>query len=349
MCKDYIRYCLTGRISGEYSDMSGSGLLNVVQGTYDPTLLKLYGLECVEDKLPSLLQSWQVSGEVTPHVAKMTGLRTGTPVMAGLWDIVACSIANGVVDESRLCVVAGTWSINEYISNSPPQDNSVFITARYCLPEYWLTLEGSPTSASNLEWFVDRFLRHQRDQPQRSGSSVYDYCSKLVAKVKPESSRLVFLPFLFGSNAGPDTRAGFIGLEGWHDEAEILTAIYEGIVFSHRTHIEKLSTYRKLPSTVRLSGGAARSPVWVQMFADALGLNVEVNTSRETGALGAALCAGVGVGHFKSFENAVDGMVHIADAVHPAQKNVEVYNQKYINYKAAVEACGAYSARVRNP
>jgi L-xylulokinase len=146
LCKDYIRYRLTGKIFSEVSDMSGSGLLNVENGTYDPALLSLYGLESVEDHLPELLQPWQSGGEVTRDVAKMTGLRPGTPVMAGMWDIVACSIANGVVDESRLCVVAGTWSINEYISTSPPQDDTVFITARYCLPAYWLTLEGSPTS-----------------------------------------------------------------------------------------------------------------------------------------------------------------------------------------------------------
>lgn len=347
MCKDYVRYRLTGEIFGEYTDMSGSGLLNVVDGTYDTTLLGLYGIECVRDKLPPLLQSSEVGGQVTREAAALTGLLAGTPVVAGMWDIVACSIANGLVDESRLCVVAGTWSINEYISSAPPQDNSVFITARYCVPGYWLTLEGSPTSASNLEWFVERFLRGRREQLERDGSSLYDYCNSLVAGVAPRSSRAVFLPFLFGSNAGAGTRACFFGLDGWHDEAEILTAIYEGIVFSHRTHIEKLSTYRTLPPTVRLSGGAARSPVWVQMFADGLGLNVEVNTSRETGALGAALCAGVGVGHFSSFEDAVENMVHIPEAVPPRREYVGIYDEKYADYKAAVEACQAYTARAR--
>ena len=345
LCKDYIRYRLTGKITGETSDMSGSGLLNVATGTYDQALLSDYGLECVGDKLPPLLQSWQSGGEVTRDAAEATGLQAGTPVIAGMWDIVACSIANGVVDESRLCVVAGTWSINEYISSSPPMDDSVFITARYCLPEYWLTLEGSPTSASNLEWFIDRFLRGQHGQAGERGGSVYDYCNSLVESVDPESSHIVFLPFLFGSSAGIGTRGCFMGLEGWHDKKEVLRAIYEGIAFSHKTHIEKLSTYRRLPSTVRLAGGAARSRVWVQIFADVLGLSVEVNNSTETGALGAALCAGVGVGHFNSFESAVDKMVHISATVDPVQRSVDIYSQKFADYQAAVQACQAYAAR----
>ncbi|OHD28378.1 MAG: carbohydrate kinase [Spirochaetes bacterium GWB1_59_5] len=344
LCKDYIRYRLTGKIAGEISDMSGSGLLNVENGTYDNALLSDYGLGSVEDKLPQLLQSWQIAGEVTSDVAKATGLHPGTPVIAGLWDIVACSIANGVVDESRLCVVAGTWSINEYISNSPPGDDSVFITARYCLPGYWLTLEGSPTSASNLEWFIDRFLRRRGDGAKAGGGSVYDYCNRLVESVDPESSHLVFVPFLFGSNAGMGTRASFMGLEGWHEQKEVLTAIYEGIAFSHKTHIEKLATYRKLPSTVRLSGGAARSRIWIQIFANVLGLSVEVNNSTETGALGAALCAGVGVGHFDSFGSAVDRMVRISETVHPVNKSVDIYRQKYGDYQAAVHACQTYAA-----
>jgi len=344
LCKDYIRYRLTGKITGELSDMSGSGLLNVASGSYDAALLSLYGLEGLQDKLPPLLQSWQIGGEVTREAAELTGLRAGTPVMAGMWDIVACSLANGIVDESRLCIVAGTWSINEYISKAAPQDDSVFISARYCLPDYWLTLEGSPTSASNLEWFIDRFLQARRDRSDESGGSVYDYCNRLVGSVEPESSNLVFLPFLFGSSAGMGTRACFMGLEGWHEQKEILRAIYEGIAFSHKTHIEKLSTYRRLPSTARLSGGAARSPVWVQIFADVLGLSVEVNHSTETGALGAALCAGVGAGLFGSFESAVDRMVHISAAVHPVPKNVEIYRKKFAEYQAAVQAGKSYAA-----
>ena len=178
------------------------------------------------------------------------------------------------------------------------------------------------------------------------GESVWDLVNRLVDGVAPADSDVLFLPFLYGSNEGPSASAGFLGLRGWHGRAQMLRAVYEGVVFSHKRHLERLLRHRPAASAARIAGGAAKSGVWVQLFADALGLPIEVTACEELGAMGAALCAGVGVGIFGSFPEAVRQMVRVSRMVEPRPGLREVYRQKYGRYVAAIEALrGAWGPR----
>ena len=115
----YVRYKITGEAYAEYTDFSGANLVNLTTKEYDRELLSYFGLEMIWDKLPPLRYSADVCGKVTEEVAKATGLPAGIPVAAGMFDVDACGIASGLVSEEEMCMVAGTWSINEYISESP--------------------------------------------------------------------------------------------------------------------------------------------------------------------------------------------------------------------------------------
>ncbi|WP_353625759.1 FGGY-family carbohydrate kinase [Bacillus sp. JCM 19041] len=165
MVKDFVRFKLTGKAFVEVTDLSGTNLLNVRDRCYDKELLRFFGLEEMMSKLPPLKESTDRCGYVTKEAAEATGLREGTPIAGGIFDIAASAIASGLVEEDKLCIVAGTWSINEYISKKPVIDKELFMTSIYCLPDYWLTTEASPTSASNLEWFIDHFMDDEKDMP----------------------------------------------------------------------------------------------------------------------------------------------------------------------------------------
>jgi L-xylulokinase len=171
MCKDYIRYCLTGEAYAEITDMSGTSLLNVRDVTYDRELLQAFGIEDCAELLPPLKYSAEICGYVTKAAAAKTGLQEGMPVAGGLFDIDACAIATGVTSEDKLCLVAGSWCNNQYISKKPIASKSLFMTSLYCIPGYWLVLEGSATSASNLEWFVTEFFGEERKQAEEQGKS----------------------------------------------------------------------------------------------------------------------------------------------------------------------------------
>ena len=147
-------------------------------------------------------------------------------------------------------------------------------------------------------------MQGERREARAKGGSVFDAVNEMVQGVQPADSDVLFLPFLYGSNVGPKASAGFLGLHGWHGKAHMLRAVFEGVVFSHKTHIDRLLGYRPDAHAARIAGGAAKSGAWVQMFADVLQLPIELTACEELGAMGAAMCGGVGVGIFGSFEEA---------------------------------------------
>jgi L-xylulokinase len=341
MCKDYVRYRLTGEACAELTDYSGLNLMNIHDLRYDPVVLDAFGISHTRDKLPPLRRSGEICGRVTAQAAAETGLAAGTPVAGGLFDIAACAIGTGITSPDKLCLVAGSWSINEYISPAPVQDPGLFMTSKYCIPEYWLITEASATSASNLEWVVSELMDGERRDAETRGGSVFDTINEMVRAIPPEDSDVLFFPFLYGSNVGPKASAGFFGLHGWHGKAHMLRAVYEGVVFSHKTHVDRLLGHRAGARSARIAGGAAKSAVWVQMFADVLQIPIELTACEELGAMGAAMCGGVAVGLFSSFEQAVQGMVHVSHTVEPKTENRQIYREKYGRYTNHIEALRA--------
>jgi L-xylulokinase len=357
MAKDFVRFKLTGEVHAELTDMSGTSLLSVRDMAYDDGLLAAFGIADLRRLLPPLVRSADICGHVTPQAAAETGLKAGTPVAGGMFDIDACGLSSGLTDESQLCMIAGTWGNNQYISRTPVVSEDVFMTSCYAIPGYYLMLEGSATSASNLEWFVTEFMRPvgaavgaalsgrpdsgaHAGAPLPEGRSVYDLCNDLVAATKPEDASIVFLPFLYGSNAGPDAKACFLGLNGWHTRGHVLRAIYEGVVFGHKRHVDRLLKFRSMPATIRLTGGAARSQVWMQIFADIFQTPIETPDGTELGALGAAIGASVAAGCHPSYEAAIAAMVRFSRRQEPNPAARETYQAKERLYHRYIAALG---------
>ncbi len=338
MCKDFIRAKLTGEFYFELTDASGTSLIDVAAGEYDSELLAAYGIEEQARLLPPLRRSEEVCGRVNEQAAAQTGLRAGTPVAGGLFDVDACGLAAGIVDQRQLQIIAGTWSVNQYVSPTPVIDPGVFMTSRYCVPDYFLIMEASATSASNLEWLVSNMLGPEAAALESRGESIFDVCNREVEAVKPDETNIVFLPFLFGSNADPAAKACLLGLGGWHTRGHVLRAVYEGVVMSHRRHVDRLLQFRDRPEAIRLAGGAARSPQWCQVFADVFQLPVEIPAGSELGALGSAILAGVAAGCFADYATAVQAMVRITDTRTPRPEYAAVYEAKYARYKDALTA-----------
>lgn len=339
---DYVRYKLTGAAGAEITTLSGSSLLNINTCDYDDELLEAMGIADLRDKLPPIVQSTQLCGNVTKEAAKLTGLAEGTPVSGGMYDIDSAGVAAGMMDESLWNVIVGTWCNNQFVSSKPVVSKDFFSTTVYSKPGYWLMLEGSPTSASNLEWFVKEFLQAEKKQAKAEGKSVYEICNTSVSQTQPEDSDILFVPYLYGSNTNPKAKAAFIGLEGWHTRAHVIRAIYEGICFSHRYHIEKIKKFQKSPRAVRIAGGAARSKVWVQMFADVLSMPMEVTAASELGTLGAAMCAGVATGMFSDLDEAVSKMVKVVRKVEPQEGKCGIYDMKYKRFIKALKSLDDY-------
>ena len=368
MVKDFIRYRLTGQAAMEITDLTGTSLIDVGRGDYDRKILDAWGLADLETIMPPIVQSAEICGTVTPEAAEATGLAEGTPVAGGMFDIDACGLAVGMTDESTLCMVAGTWGNNQYISKTPVVSRDIFMTTRYSVPGYYLMLEGSATSASNLEWFVTNFFEADKKlleaglspttgrgscEENRSDShkeplavqgdkvgNVFDLCNQLVASTLNgglADSGITFLPYLYGTPVSINAKACFFGLDGSHTRADLLRAIYEGVVFGHRWHVEQLLQFRQMPDAIRLTGGACKSEVWMQIFADILQTAIEVPAGSELGALGASICGSVAVGIHESYEAACQAMVRVDRRYEPNRELAAVYDTKYARFKQLVE------------
>jgi L-xylulokinase len=146
------------------------------------------------------------------------------------------------------------------------------------------------------------------------------------------------LPFLYGSNVGPDAKACFLGLNGWHTRGHVLRAIYEGVVFGHRAHVDRLLKFRAMPATIRLTGGAARSQVWVQVFADCFQVPVDIPDGTELGALGAAIAASVAAGCHPGYKEAIAAMVRFSRRQEPDPARKGLYAAKYERYRKVIAA-----------
>lgn len=337
-CKDYVRFRLTGEARAEKTDYSGANLMNLHTGAYDEELLDLFGLKELMPCLPPLCNAAEICGYVTEESAALCGLMPGTPVIGGMFDIDACALAVGVTDESRLCMIAGTWSINEYVRRAPVLDGSVLMNSLFCLPEYYLVEECSPTSAGNNEWFLQQLLPELRKEAKAKGESIYEIMNGWVESIPPQEFVPVFLPFLMASNVHPNAKGSFVGMSTNHTRKHLLRSVYEGIVFCHKMHTDRLMQSREEPpKSIRLAGGAARSKVWTQIFADVMQIPVETVQVNETGALGCAIAVAAAVGDYESLADAAAHMCAIAPAVLPDPEKKTIYDRKYALYCKTIE------------
>lgn len=336
MVKDYIKYRLTGEVTGDYTDMSACNIMDVRKGCYSPELMALYDLSEVYDALPPLKRSSEVIGQVTPAATQETGLAVGTPVVGGLFDVDASAIGAGAIHVNQACLVMGSWSINEVITKEPIVDSNLFMTTLFADPDLFMTIEGSATSATNLEWFVNQCCGDERAEAKRRGVSVYEICNEEVASLPPGSTNIIFHPFLYGSNVQPTARAGFYGVAGWHTRAHLLRALYEGVVFGHLSHIEKLRKAGAQINSARLAGGGSRSAVWSQMFADTIQVPMEISDGNELGARGAALSAGIGAGIYSDYAEAVQEAVSVVRVHKPIPANTPLYLERYAEYERLI-------------
>jgi L-xylulokinase len=336
LCKDLINYLLTQEIATDFSDISATNLLNIHTQKYDDDLLNIYQLKDIRAALPPIFYSHDIIGKISKTAAKQTGLAVGTPVIAGMLDVDASMIGSGVIKSGEVAVVAGTWSVNGLISTKPSDSRNLAMTALFAKPNLYLTLEASATSITNLEWFINQFCTEERRKAKKMSVSTHEICDDLVNK-SDRNLALLFHPFLHGSNVQANARAGFYGLGGWHTKADMLRAIYEGIIFGHLNHIEKLRESGEVDlKTIRLTGGGSRSPVLSQLFADVLNTRIEVPSTTETGTWGVAIAAGIATGIYKNYEEAIQETVSIGKAYEPNPANHDIFQRKYQIFKSLI-------------
>lgn len=155
MTHDYLRWCLTGVKGCEESNISESNLYNMSRGEYDPCLTDWLGIAEINHALPPVVGSAEICGEITAQTAVLTGLKAGTPVVGGLFDVVSTALCAGLEDEFTLNAVMGTWAVTSGITHGLRDGEAhPYVYGRYVNDGQFIVHEASPTSSGNLEWFT---------------------------------------------------------------------------------------------------------------------------------------------------------------------------------------------------
>lgn len=343
--KDWIRYKLTGEFTTEITEASSTCLCNLHTRQFDPVIFKAAGIDDCFSMMPRIIESTECGGCITAEAAEATGIAEGTPVVGGFFDIDACEFASGVADTETLCLIAGTWSINERLAataNTDYDKNKNTVTLGY-RPGFFNVEESWPTSASNFDWFVTNFLA--ADRPGVSRSTIYEECNEAVRMLDPADSQVVFVPYLYGASYPSGADACFLGLTSYTTRAYMILAIYEGVCFSTLWNVHQLIGDDLAGRRVRLSGGVAKSHEWTQIMADVLGVPVETLANTELGCQGAAMAAGIAVGIYADYDDAIARSVHVGEVVEPRLEYVQLYREKFAAYERALEALRTFSGK----
>ncbi|EAM9428088.1 TPA_asm: carbohydrate kinase [Salmonella enterica] len=337
MAHDYLRWRLTDVKGCEESNISESNLYSMTTGRYDSRLTQWLGISEIDHALPPVVGSAETGGKISEEAAAITGLAAGTPVVGGLFDVVSTALCAGIDDEFTLNAVMGTWAVTSGIARGLREHEAhPYVYGRYVNDGQYIVHEASPTSSGNLEWFTAQW-----------GDLSFDEINRAIASLPKAGSDLFFLPFLYGSNAGLEMTSGFYGMQALHTRAHLLQALYEGVVFSHMTHLNRMRERFTEVRTLRVTGGPAHSDVWMQMLADVSGLRIELPQVEETGCFGAALAARVGTGVYRSFSEAQRALEHPIRTLLPDMTAHARYQRKYHHYQHLIEALQGYHARIK--
>lgn len=340
--KDYIRYMLTGTAAMEISDFTGVSYANLFTKELDEDIFDFFGITRWIEKLPPRCGSVEIAGHISKEAAQLTGLAEGTPVAGGAMDIAAGALGAGLAADNELCVITGTWSINEVLSPTINSAEDVFLTLEYPVEGQYLVLEGGPNGVSNLEWYIRNVLRHSFEafsDRTLSEEDIFEMCESMIADYTPDVDDPFFLPFINGTSVIPHGRAGFVGFTQFHDIRHMVRAVYEGVIFSHLDHITNLRRYTDLTGHVRFTGGAANSAMWAQMFADGINVPLDIVDADESGTLGMAILATVAAGIHPDVPSAVAAMTSAPrQTIMPDPEFATLFATRYARYREHLAA-----------
>jgi xylulokinase len=325
--KDYVRLRLTGERAIDVADASGTLLFDVAGRRWSEEVLA--ALELPAAWLARTLESPAVSGET----------RDGVPVAAGAGDQAAGALGVGVTAPGPLSVVIGTSGVVFAALPAFAADEEARVHV-FChaVPGAWHAMGVMLSAAGSLRWFRDVFA---------PGES-WEALTAAAARWEPGAEGLVFLPYLSGErtpHADPDARGAFTGLSMRHDRGALARAVLEGVAYGLRDSLELLRDLGVRPEVGRVSGGGARSDIWLSIIASVLDLPLEHTAVEEGAAYGAALLAGVAGGVFSDVHEAARACVRVGGTVEPERAWRQPYEAGYERFRSLYPAVRPLEAK----
>jgi xylulokinase len=324
--KDYVRLRLTGEAAMDKADGSGTLLFELKARGWSKLVLDK--LEIPAEWLPPTFEGPEVTGTVTAGAGAETGLRPGTPVMAGGGDQSAGAVGAGAVRPGVVSLTLGTSGVVFATTDAPLVEPEGRLHA-FChaVPGKWHFMGVTLSAAGSLQWYRDTLA------PSEAFGAIVDEAEQAPAG----SEGLVFLPYLSGERTpypDPLARGSFVGLTLRHRRAHLTRAVLEGVAFSMKDCFALLQgAGLGAVKEVRIAGGGAKGPLWRRIVASVLGLPMVTVNSTEGAAYGAALLGAVGAGAWPSVESACDTTIAVTGRDEPVAEWTRAYEDLYPRYR----------------
>jgi xylulokinase len=328
----FIVYRLTEVLSQDKSQGYGLHCFDMRAGTWDEKMCKRLGIPL--DFLPDIYDCHQVVGYVTEKAAKLSGLAVGTPVVAGGLDAACGTLGAGVIhpyETQEQGGQAGGMSICLEEYSADPR----LILSYHVVPNQWLLQGGTTGGGGVMRWFEKEFADFEREEGQRTGKSSLELLNEIAGKVNAGSDGMIFLPYMAGERSpiwDVHAKGVYYGLDYSKTKGHFVRAAMEGVAFSLKHNLDVAATAGAHINELRAMGGSANSLLWTQIKSDVTGKPIAVPSSDTATTLGAVILAGVGVGMYRDFEEAVEMTVKVRRYHVPNMENHEIYKENYKLY-----------------
>ena len=334
LVEDYLIYRLTGEYFTEYSVCSSTLYLDIRRDSWWDEMLDELGINA--DQLPSLKPSGTVVGEISAEASAELGLSRRTIVATGAFDQAASAIGAGNIKPGILSETTGAALAIVITVREPSYDPKRRIPCqRHAVNKLYFLMPWCQTAGMFLKWFRDTFCSPERFLEPLTGIDAYVLMDREAERVPPGSEGLVMLPHLMGAACpefDPDAKAVMFGITLKHSKPHFIRAVMESVAYMLRRNLDVLGELGVDVEEVRSIGGAAKSRLWNRIKADVLQKRILIPKIKDTGALGAAILAGVASKAYRSIEDAVNSMVKIEDSIEPRAEYRELYDRLYEVY-----------------
>jgi xylulokinase len=341
--KDYVRLRLSGEYATDVADASGTLLLDVARRRWSQEMLD--AAEIDRRLMPGTFESPEICARVSREAAALTGLRDGTPIVAGAGDQAAGAVGMGITRPGAVSATIGTSGVVFAATDRPATDAKGRVhTFCHAVPGRWHVMGVTQAAGLSLRWFRDEVAGGA------NGAVTYDQMTAEAARVPPGADGVLWAPYLMGErtpHCDPTARAALVGLAANHTRGHIVRALMEGVAFSLRDGLTILAGMDVPAQRIRLGGGGARSPLWRQIQADVYGSAVDTVKADEGAAYGAAILAAVGIGRWPTVEAACDALVLSEAETSPRPDIVALMNERYEAYRRLYPALRLVSGRAQ--
>lgn len=321
----YVSYKLTGKIKVDVSNAGIDQFFDVRNLEYPQKLLDYVGIS--RDMLPEVVNSGEIIGTLSQTAAKELGLTTNTILCTGAHDQYCVALGAGLLNPGDSMIGTGTsWVVTGIREKCPANHASHISFSRHSVPGLWGGLISLSSAGSSLKWFKNKCLPGGEELDYKT---LDDECCKRIL----HNQGLIFYPYMTASNypcATKDKGGTFIGLSFIHDIYDMALSVMEGIVFQTAWMLEAVCGNGL--SSIKMTGGATNSKLWVQIVANVTGLPIQIPSVADMGCVGAAMLAGIAGDVFESYSDAAEKMAPEYKTVLP-DDNKDYYQKKYKKFK----------------